>query len=38
MGQTMIGRWDPVGVGVCVAIAVAGLLLGGLGMQRRDIG
>jgi ABC-2 type transport system permease protein len=37
LGQTMVGHWDLVGAGVCVAIAVVGLLLGGVGMRRRDV-
>jgi ABC-2 type transport system permease protein len=37
MGQTMVGHWDVAGVAVCLAIAVVGLLLGGYGMQRRDL-
>jgi putative exporter of polyketide antibiotics len=37
MGQTMVGNWDLVGVGACLAIAAVGLLLGGYGIQRRDI-
>ena len=38
LGQTMVGQWDPAGVVACVAIALAGLLLGAIGMRRRDIG
>lgn len=37
LGQPMIGRWDPVGVALGLAIAVGGLALGGFGMRRRDI-
>jgi putative exporter of polyketide antibiotics len=37
LGQPMIGRWDPVGVVACVAIAVGGLAIGAIGIQRRDI-
>jgi ABC-2 type transport system permease protein len=37
LGQPMIGRWDPVGVVACLAIATGGLLIGGWGMRRRDI-
>jgi len=37
LGQTMVGHWDLVGAGVCVAIGVVGLLLGGVGMRRRDV-
>ncbi len=38
LGQTMVGIWDPAGVVACLLIGTAGLLLGGLGMRRRDIG
>jgi ABC-2 type transport system permease protein len=37
MGQPMVGRWDLVGIVACLALAVGGLLLGGLGMRRRDV-
>jgi putative exporter of polyketide antibiotics len=37
LGQPMVGLWDPAGVAACLVIAVGGLLLGGLGMRRRDI-
>ncbi|HEX7492452.1 MAG TPA: ABC transporter permease subunit [Candidatus Limnocylindrales bacterium] len=37
MGRTMVGQWDVAGVGVCLAVAVIGLILGGYGMQRRDL-
>ena len=37
LGQPMIGQWDPVGVVACVAIAVGGLAIGAIGIQRRDI-
>jgi ABC-2 type transport system permease protein len=37
MGQPMIGKWDFVGIVACLALAVGGLLLGGLGMRRRDV-
>ncbi len=36
-GEPMIGRWDPVGVVLCVAIAFAGIALGAWGMSRRDV-
>jgi putative exporter of polyketide antibiotics len=36
-GQPMIGNWDPVGVVLCVGIAVGGIALGALGVRRRDI-
>ena len=37
LGQPMIGIWDWVGMGACVALAVGGLLLGAWGMSRRDV-
>ncbi len=37
LGQPMIGNWDPVGIVLCIALAVAGLLLSGWGMRRRDV-
>ena len=38
LGQPMIGIWDPAGIVACVVIAVGGILLGGWGIRRRDIG
>jgi len=37
MGQPMVGAWDPAGIVACLVLAVGGLLLGGVGMRRRDI-
>ncbi len=37
LGQPMIGNWDWIGMGACVAIAAGGLLLAGWGFSRRDI-
>ena len=37
LGQTMIGHWDPAGVAACLVLAIGGLLVGGLGMRRRDV-
>jgi ABC-2 type transport system permease protein len=37
LGQPMVGIWDGVGMGLCLALAVGGLLLAGVGMRRRDI-
>ncbi|OGO55316.1 MAG: hypothetical protein A2V85_06790 [Chloroflexi bacterium RBG_16_72_14] len=37
IGQPMIGHWDPVGIVLCVAIAIGGIGLGALGVMRRDI-
>ena len=36
-GKPMIGEWDPVGIVLCVGIAVVGLAIGGWGMSRRDL-
>ena len=36
-GEPMIGRWDPVGIVLCVGIAVGGIALGAFGVRRRDI-
>jgi uncharacterized protein (TIGR03382 family) len=33
----MVGIWDGVGMGLCIALALGGLLLAGLGMRRRDV-
>jgi ABC-2 type transport system permease protein len=37
LGLPMVGIWDWYGVAACLALAVGGLLLGGLGMRRRDV-
>jgi polyether ionophore transport system permease protein len=37
MGQPMVGMWDPVGIVLCVALAVGGTLVGAWGMGRRDV-
>ena len=37
VGQPMIGNWDPVGVVLCIVIAVGGVAIGALGMRRRDV-
>jgi ABC-2 type transport system permease protein len=37
MGQTMVGHWDLVGVGACLVFAAGGLVLGAVGIRRRDI-
>jgi ABC-2 type transport system permease protein len=36
-GQPMLGTWDPVGIGACIALAVGGTALGMWGIHRRDI-
>ena len=38
MGRPMTGSWDPVGLAICLALAVAGLAIGAWGMRRRDLG
>jgi ABC-2 type transport system permease protein len=37
MGQPMVGAWDPMGIVLCVALAVGGTLVGAWGMTRRDV-
>lgn len=37
LGQPMVGSWDLAGIAACVAVAAAGLALGGWGMRRRDV-
>jgi ABC-2 type transport system permease protein len=37
LGQPMIGQWDVAGVIACALIAVGGILLGAVGMSRRDV-
>ncbi len=37
LGQPMIGQWDLIGIVLCVAIAVGGILLGAWGIRRRDV-
>ena len=37
VGKPMIGQWDPVGIVLCVAIAVAGIGIGAWGVRRRDV-
>jgi hypothetical protein len=37
LGLPMVGIWDWYGVAACLALALGGLLLGGLGMRRRDV-
>jgi ABC-2 type transport system permease protein len=36
-GKPFVGDWDPVGVGVSLALAVGGLAIGAWGLQRRDV-
>jgi ABC-2 type transport system permease protein len=37
LGQTMIGNWDVAGVIACLVLAVGGLMVGAIGIRRRDI-
>ena len=37
LGQPMIGQWDIAGVVACAVIAVGGIVLGAVGMRRRDV-
>ena len=37
LGQPMIGTWDWPGMAACVVFAVAGVLVAGWGMARRDV-
>jgi ABC-2 type transport system permease protein len=37
LGRPMVGEWDGAGIAACVLLAVGGLLIGGWGMQRRDV-
>src|SRR4029079_14547533 len=36
-GTPMLGNWDPVGVGACIALAIGGTIVGMWGIRRRDI-
>jgi putative exporter of polyketide antibiotics len=36
-GEPMIGRWDVVGLGAAVALALGGLAIGAWGFNRRDL-
>ena len=38
LGAPMVGTWDAYGTGTCLALAVIGLVLGGWGLRRRDVG
>jgi ABC-2 type transport system permease protein len=37
LGQPMVGSWDGPGIVLCLAIALVGLAIGGLGLRRRDV-
>jgi putative exporter of polyketide antibiotics len=38
LGRPILGSYDEVGIAVCVALAVGGVLVCAVGMRRRDIG
>jgi hypothetical protein len=38
MGQPMVGVWDVGGIVACLVLAVGGLVLGAVGIQRWDVG
>jgi len=37
LGRPMIGEWDAPGMAACLALAVAGVVVGAWGMTRRDV-
>ena len=37
LGQPMVGTWDAAGVVACLLLAVGGLLMGAVGLARRDL-
>jgi ABC-2 type transport system permease protein len=36
-GKPMLGDWDPIGIVLCLVLAVGGVALGAWGIRRRDI-
>jgi ABC-2 type transport system permease protein len=38
MGQPMVGVWDPVGIVACLVLAIGGITVGAVGIERRDVG
>ena len=38
LGQPMAGTYDVVGIAVAAILAIGGLLVGALGLHRRDVG
>ena len=38
LGEPMVGAWDGLGMAACVVLAAGGLVVGGIGMRRRDVG
>ena len=37
LGQPMAGGYDPAGIALCLVLAVGGVLVAGIGFQRRDV-
>lgn len=37
LGQPMAGSYDVGGIALCLALAIGGVVIGGLGFQRRDV-
>ena len=37
MGQPMVGTWDGVGIALCLALAVGGVLVSAWGLAHRDV-
>jgi ABC-2 type transport system permease protein len=37
LGHPMVGQWDAVGIGLCLVVAIGGIVLGAIGMRRRDV-
>jgi hypothetical protein len=35
--KPLVGAWDPVGIGLSVALAFGGLAVGAWGLSRRDV-
>jgi ABC-2 type transport system permease protein len=38
LGRPILGSYDEVGIALCVALAVGGIILSAVGMRRRDVG
>jgi ABC-2 type transport system permease protein len=36
-GQPMVGEWDPIGIGIALAMAFGGLIVAAIGFSRRDL-
>ena len=37
MGMPMVGVWDGVGIAVSIVLALAGIVVGAFGLNRRDL-